>query len=873
MFSKERIAQVSCGGHHTVFLDTNGKIYTCGNNSYGQTGHRSTQNVSVPQMVYNVSNKRIEQIACGWNHTLIFVAPYYVYATGLSKYGELGLRDFEMRKGFTLIEGLAGKNLVQIFAGGYHSWFLFDHEQPDLDYEPPSPLLTTPVHSINEEEPSKRRPRSNDSNNPRRKKLTLEEKIPTLERRNINIRSDDDFKKFEEILKGPRFGFDPETKSANMDTQNAKKKTFDIFTLPNQGQGKARTPGVTSPFNEEAILGRKTGDMLPHSSSSKKLAIQDNYGKKQLPMTPRSKFHQQVDQDPEIVIPGYQAISSDEDRPSQKSSQRHNNKFNTGPGGNYHKNNFGNPDIAHEELSEEEEVPPSINESEHTPSQNSYDQFENDEYEEQEEEEDQNNYQEESEEEEEISDQGHRQHYEKPPTQNIYIKQPKFYTENDDISDSHDNSRRYRDIQQNEPHRRKTDNVPMTKPGRRLEPKLTEDFGSDGELIVKENSGNSEDEYAKLSRKMNNMINKNKSDTSMRDERGKKPDDKELFKKQKGKPPALESSSEENNNNFERDRTGKQTQKEENQREDRGRSGRVGGDAQLPSKTGQGEEFRGSFSQKPSKSDNFYDEYDQKRKSNKPKRKSPPRIKEKSEEEDEKDSLQEYLLAKNQKPQATPSLQNKSKTNGNKIPKNFDSYEREAQQIQRFESSDDEGGYHRHGEEFRGQRNIFKNDFHLLFVDLKYIHRFAILFCEENDNDALKRIVNKTIEDLKNKDPQVNVVNFLESEEFYEKGKDGFLTSLRLDRIKGVNSHILMMIALPENYEQITSQKRIPRTNYDEFESTNTALGPMYQMSEGQIIEDLRLKTLATWYLSLKVNLAGKLTNAKFYELRPATFR
>ena len=156
------VIQIACGGHHTLFLNNKGKVFSCGNNSYGQLGHKFSHNLSVPQEIYNISKKKIHKIVAGWNHSLIFVLPYYVYSTGLGKYGELGHGDFEMRKGFAFIEHLAGKNIVDIFSGGYHSWFLFDNEEPDTDFDPPSPLLSTPIQSVDEDSHKLRIPRSVD---------------------------------------------------------------------------------------------------------------------------------------------------------------------------------------------------------------------------------------------------------------------------------------------------------------------------------------------------------------------------------------------------------------------------------------------------------------------------------------------------------------------------------------------------------------------------------------------------------------------------------------------------------------------------------------------------------------------------------------
>ena len=56
---------------------------------------------------------------------------------------------------FTHVTHLANKNVSKVFAGGHHSWFLIDAENPLIEnYQPPSPLVLTPVvsdNSFNEE--------------------------------------------------------------------------------------------------------------------------------------------------------------------------------------------------------------------------------------------------------------------------------------------------------------------------------------------------------------------------------------------------------------------------------------------------------------------------------------------------------------------------------------------------------------------------------------------------------------------------------------------------------------------------------------------------------------------------------------------------
>lgn len=860
-------------------------------------------------MVYNISNKGITQIACGWNHTLVFVEPYYVYAAGLSKYGELGLKDFEMRRSFTLIEGLAGKNVVEIFAGGYHSWFLFQYDEPDIDYEPPSPLLTTPVHSINEEEPINKRPKSHDSDNPRRKKFTLEEKNEINEKRNINIRSDDDLKRFEELLKGPRFVFGPETQDDNFDKFKQGRRTFDVLNPPPQSVKKNKTPVVRSPYTEEVNRGKKFNDIYMQTTDfGSKFGMQDNYNKKQIPLTPRSKFHQNVDEDPEMIIPGYQPISSDDDNrekpPPPKSPIKDKNEMDAADAGNF---NFKGPknQIAPIEVSDDEN-PPSINESDHTPSQKSYGRYEQEEQEEQ--------YYEEGDEQDPSDDsnkdpwirkpykpQGHLPTFE-PPSKNIAINPPRFNTE-DDVSDSQENYNEYKDRKRDD-YRRNTANVPVQPPRqnqKRFKPQLTDDFGSDGEFNPS-NSNPEQDEYAKLSRKMQNLLDKSKSDRSRKDNQrndyGDQPDDRDAFKKQRGKKEVFQPIH--SDEDVDNDKFGGKRRPEKPEDEPYGKKNRGGrgSESQGLYRSGPGEEFRGSFSQKPSKSDQFFDEFDQKNKNQRPKRKEPARINEHDQEDEESaHSLEEedYRAVKDPRQKGGDGRDkrfnqeyDRDRDRGNrdeysdknldrqnsKGPKGYDSNDRGQKDNRRYEAPvDNNTGYNRRGEEVRRERNIFILDFRLFFVDLKYCHRFAIMTCNAKDNQKLKSTVEDIIIDLKQNDPQIQVSNFLPIEEFYEKDKSNFLTALGIVPGHGVNSYVLMMVSLPENYVNFQRQRRIAQTNYKEYKAAQSSIGPSFELSEAQIIEDARLKLLSNWYLTLKQHLWNKTTSLRFLELRPSIYK
>ncbi|XP_043726684.1 probable E3 ubiquitin-protein ligase HERC6 isoform X1 [Cervus elaphus] len=67
---------ISCGYEHTAVLTQDGKVFTFGDNSYGQLGHDPTAEKRGPQLV-EIIEGLVSQIDCGSYHTLA-----YVYTTG-----------------------------------------------------------------------------------------------------------------------------------------------------------------------------------------------------------------------------------------------------------------------------------------------------------------------------------------------------------------------------------------------------------------------------------------------------------------------------------------------------------------------------------------------------------------------------------------------------------------------------------------------------------------------------------------------------------------------------------------------------------------------------------------------------------------------
>jgi alpha-tubulin suppressor-like RCC1 family protein len=80
------IKSVAAGGNHTLFLKTDGRLFSCGNNSNGQLGNGSTNNDSFPRQIMT----DVQAIAAGGSHSLILKANGTLFACGYNFEGQLG---------------------------------------------------------------------------------------------------------------------------------------------------------------------------------------------------------------------------------------------------------------------------------------------------------------------------------------------------------------------------------------------------------------------------------------------------------------------------------------------------------------------------------------------------------------------------------------------------------------------------------------------------------------------------------------------------------------------------------------------------------------------------------------------------------------
>ncbi|KFQ64748.1 E3 ISG15--protein ligase HERC5, partial [Phaethon lepturus] len=82
---------ISCGADHTAVLSKEGLVCTFGAGGAGQLGHNSTRNELTPRLVAELWGARVSQVACGRQHTLVYVPSLdKVYLFGCGEEGQLG---------------------------------------------------------------------------------------------------------------------------------------------------------------------------------------------------------------------------------------------------------------------------------------------------------------------------------------------------------------------------------------------------------------------------------------------------------------------------------------------------------------------------------------------------------------------------------------------------------------------------------------------------------------------------------------------------------------------------------------------------------------------------------------------------------------
>lgn len=88
-FHGNKVKQIACGGGHTLLLDTEGKLYSCGWNNNLQTA--TEKEVNSFERTWRLSGIVFTNIACGWDFSCGVTDDNFLFVWGSNYYGQLGL--------------------------------------------------------------------------------------------------------------------------------------------------------------------------------------------------------------------------------------------------------------------------------------------------------------------------------------------------------------------------------------------------------------------------------------------------------------------------------------------------------------------------------------------------------------------------------------------------------------------------------------------------------------------------------------------------------------------------------------------------------------------------------------------------------------
>jgi alpha-tubulin suppressor-like RCC1 family protein len=119
---------IACGARHSLAIATDGNIYACGENIYGETGVPGLFGVKITEWTLSLPrpgepSSQWKKIACGYFCSYALTEDGRLFAVGDNQFGQLGLEDRNIRPTWTQIPGVwddisAGRNHAAALSGG-----------------------------------------------------------------------------------------------------------------------------------------------------------------------------------------------------------------------------------------------------------------------------------------------------------------------------------------------------------------------------------------------------------------------------------------------------------------------------------------------------------------------------------------------------------------------------------------------------------------------------------------------------------------------------------------------------------------------------------------------------------------------------------
>jgi alpha-tubulin suppressor-like RCC1 family protein len=122
------ITDVKCGSNHSVILTKTGEVYSWGFNKSGLTGYLSGGDYQItPIKINGFDGKKIKAISCGYWHSLALTECGRVYSWGNNKWGQLGIKKCDSSVKAKMVD--ISNGVVKISCGRFHSLLLTNDGQ------------------------------------------------------------------------------------------------------------------------------------------------------------------------------------------------------------------------------------------------------------------------------------------------------------------------------------------------------------------------------------------------------------------------------------------------------------------------------------------------------------------------------------------------------------------------------------------------------------------------------------------------------------------------------------------------------------------------------------------------------------------------
>lgn len=118
----ENVRKIRGGAGHTLVLDNDGRIYSCGWNNKGQTGLPGSEDLlSFREIGGALKNQTVVDVACGWDYSAALTANGTLFLWGSNCFGQLGKEPSDLRWTHEPFEATIGRKIDRVAMGLRHT--------------------------------------------------------------------------------------------------------------------------------------------------------------------------------------------------------------------------------------------------------------------------------------------------------------------------------------------------------------------------------------------------------------------------------------------------------------------------------------------------------------------------------------------------------------------------------------------------------------------------------------------------------------------------------------------------------------------------------------------------------------------------------